>query len=225
MSKQGLDDRDMPGYFLPEDSQLRLARLSDYIKLLARLAQPRGAHGAREWVPEVSVDELAFCFELLSVQVDQVLDEVSWPALRKDNADAPECEATDGTATGLPGMEANGLVFGLTPGQIDTLDRLIQAISAHGDVVAASGKAELAGRTLPLLGQAICEAAAAVRRVLDQVESQRLRQGSGRSSGIGEERALYATELWSPAADTAPASRPAYRSMRRAAQPCSVHLH
>jgi hypothetical protein len=83
MSEHGLNDLDVPGYFLPEESQYRLARLGDHLRFLARLAQPRIADEARELPPEVRMGELAFCLELLAEQVGLVLDEVSWPARRQ----------------------------------------------------------------------------------------------------------------------------------------------
>ncbi|WP_386263407.1 XAC0095 family protein, partial [Xanthomonas translucens] len=41
MAYDRLDDEDMPGYFLPEESQFRLAKLRDHVRFLVRLAQPR----------------------------------------------------------------------------------------------------------------------------------------------------------------------------------------
>ena len=43
----------------------------------------------------------------------------------------------------------------MTMEQIDTLNRLIDIIVAHGDVVIASGEAEFADHTLSVLGDAI----------------------------------------------------------------------
>src|SRR5688500_13916915 len=40
MSKLDSGDLNMPGYFLPEDSQSRLKKLRDHIAFLSRLAQP-----------------------------------------------------------------------------------------------------------------------------------------------------------------------------------------
>ena len=64
--------------------------------------------------------------------------------------------------------------FGITLAQVDALARLVQAVSAHGDVVAVGPMGDLARGTLPQLGQAICDAADALRALLDQVEGQRL---------------------------------------------------
>ncbi|GHH57673.1 XAC0095 family protein [[Pseudomonas] boreopolis] len=188
MSEHAYDDRDMPGYFLPEDSKFRLARLSDHIKFLSRLAQPRIADEEKEWAPEVRMGELAFCLELLADQVDLVLDEVSWPALRTESEDAPERDI----ANEVPEVESEKYAFGITTDQFDALDRLIQAISAHGDVVAASDTAEFADGTLPQIGHAIFDAVETVRGLLDRIEAQPLGNGASRRSGVGEERAVYA---------------------------------
>jgi hypothetical protein len=200
MSKRESDDLGVPGYFLPEDSQLRLAKLSDHIKFLARLAQPR-TYEEREWALEVPVGELAICLESLAEQADLVLQEISWFAPRQVGASAAERD--DDTVAGpeVPDTADERFAFGITLDQIDALDRLIQTICAHGDVVAAGHTAELAHHTLPLMGQAIYDAAAAVRDILDRVETQRLGQASRPRSGVREERAAYATRLASLATD------------------------
>jgi len=79
---------DMSGYFLPEESQFRLVRLGEFITFLARLAQPRSAGEEREAAPKVRAGELAVCMELIAEQLDMVLREVSWPALRMSAAQA-----------------------------------------------------------------------------------------------------------------------------------------
>ncbi|MEZ0470837.1 XAC0095 family protein [Luteimonas salinilitoris] len=196
MSKRESDDLDVPGYWLPEDSQFRLARLRDHVKFLARLAQPRVADEALECAPDVRMGELAFCLEALAEQLDLVLGEVAWPAQRTVTASAPERGVTL-AATQAPDADPGHFAFGVTLDQIDTLDRLIQTISAHGDVVAASNTAELANYTLPSLGHAIHDGAAAVRELLDQVQVQRLGQGPRLRSGVGEEQGAYAAGLTS----------------------------
>ncbi|GHH59395.1 XAC0095 family protein [[Pseudomonas] boreopolis] len=204
MSEHTYDDRDMPGYFLPEDSQLRLVRLSDYVKFLGRLAQPRTAK-ERDVAPEIGMDELAFCMELLAEQMDLVLDEVSWPARRTERKnkaerdDLHEGESKEPDEK-KPGAEADAadFAFGLTADQFDALDRLIQTISAHGDVVAASDTAEFADGTLPLIGHAIFDAMETARGLLDQIEAQSLGNGASRRSGVSEERAVYAVARAEP---------------------------
>jgi hypothetical protein len=200
MSKGKSDDLGMPGYFLPEDSQLRLARLSDHIRFLARLAQPR-TYAEREWALDVPVGELAICLESLAEQADLVLQEMSWFAPRQVGTSAAERGAESTATPEVPDTADQRFAFGITLDQIDALDRLIQTISAHGDVVAAGHTTELSGHTLPLMGHAIYDAAIAVREILDQVEAQRLGQGSRPRSGVGEERAAYAAGLASLAMD------------------------
>jgi hypothetical protein len=127
--------------------------------------------------------------ELLEEQLRLVLDEISWPAYQGE-------ETALGSDTG-PAMEkapdgANDrYLFGVTLEQVDTLHRLIDMISAHGDVVTASREAELADHTLPVLGQAIFDGARAVHAIIRQVESQRLGQTRGSRTGVDEERAVY----------------------------------
>lgn len=83
MSEYRADDLEMAGYFLPEESQFRLVRLGEFIKFLARLAEPRSMAEEREAAPEVRAGELVVCMELLKEQMDMVLREVSWPAQRQ----------------------------------------------------------------------------------------------------------------------------------------------
>jgi hypothetical protein len=200
MSKRESDDPGMPGYFLPEDGQLRLAKLSDHIRFLARLAQPR-TYGEREWALDVPVGELAICLESLAEQADLVLQEMSWFAPRQTGTSAGEHSAESTAAPEVSYTADQRFAFGVTLDQIDALNRLIHTISAHGDVVATGHTAELAHHTLPLMGQAIYDAALAVRTLLDQVEAQRLGQASNPRSGVGEERAAYAAGLAPSAMD------------------------
>jgi hypothetical protein len=79
----------------------------------------------------------------------------------------------------------------MTMEQIDTLNRLIDMIVAHGDVVIASDEAEFADHTLSVLGDAIFNDARTVRAIMRQVNSQRLNPARGSQTGVGEERALY----------------------------------
>lgn len=217
MAKQGLDDTEIPGYFLPEESQLRLVRLSGYIKLLTRLMHSRAADGAREWSPEAGSGELAFGFELLADQVDLVLDELSWPAQRIDDTSAPERGNAVVAVSKPPASQLADLVFGFTVAQIDRLDHLVQTVAAHGDMLAVNGGADLAGRTLPAIGQSICEAAEAMRGVLDQVEqSQRLRPEIALRPGVADQRASYRVGT-SVSVASAPVSLDTYRRSRRTA--------
>ena len=200
MSRHESDDREGLGYLLPEESQLRLARLSGHIRFLARLAQSRIAHASSEHAPEVSLGELTFCLEALADQLDLVLDEVSWPAQGTATVDAPERDITSAAGPEAAGANTGRFIFGVTLDQIDTLERLIQTISAHGDVVSSSDMADLAEHTLPMLGYAIFDGAVAVRDILGEVKEQRLGQGPRPRFGVGEERGIYAAGLVYPAA-------------------------
>lgn len=194
MSKRESDDLGMSGYFLPEDGQLRLAKLRDHITFLARLAQPHTWDEEREWAPEVPVGELSICLELLAEQADLVLGEMSRSARRQVVTSATEYGAAP-VSPEVSGTEDERFAFGITMDQVDALDRLIQAISAYGDVVAAGRTAELADHTLPLMGQAIHDAAAAVRAILDAVEAQRPGPGARSRTGVGEGRCAYRARL------------------------------
>jgi len=88
MSTFDSDDLDTMGYFLPEDSQLRLKKLGEYVTFLANLARPRTSDEDREWLVEIRVGEVAICLELLEEQIGLVLDELSWPALLGDRPGA-----------------------------------------------------------------------------------------------------------------------------------------
>jgi hypothetical protein len=200
MSRHESEDREGLGYWLPEDSQLRLARLSEHIRFLSRLAQPRIAHEALECAQKVSLGELTFCLEALADQLDLVLDEVSWPAQGTATVDAPERDITSAARPEVSGTNPGRFLFGVTLDQVDTLERLIQTISAHGDVVSSSDMADLAEHTLPMLGYAIFDGAVAVRDILGEVKEQRLGQGPRPRSGVGEERGIYAVGPVYPAA-------------------------
>ncbi len=90
MSYAKLDDEDGPGYFLPVEGQVRLARLSDHVRFLARLLAPRTQAEEDAAGRGVRMGEVAFCLELLADQVGQVLEALSWPAQRPwDAADVP----------------------------------------------------------------------------------------------------------------------------------------
>ncbi len=188
MAKHTLDD-ERPGYYLPEDSQQRLVRLSDHIKFLLRLMQPL-ADAAGEPAREVRLAEVAFCLELLGDQVDLVLDEVSWPARRAAQAGVPARDAAD---------QAQGYAFGVTLAQVDALDGWVRTLAAQGDVLATGDAAGWAGGTVPSMGRAVCDAAAAVRGVLDAVETQRLVVGADARLRVEEARAVYALPRALPA--------------------------
>lgn len=191
MSHYRLDDEDMPGYFLPEESQFRLVRLSDHFRFLARLAQPRTQAEERAAEPKVRMDELAFCLELLADQVDLVLDELSYPAQCADKARVARSDATGEVAP-----DAGGGAFRVTLEQMDRLNLLIETASAHARVVAVGDATERAGQALPEVGDTICDAVDQVRALLLQIEHQPLRDPT--PEGVREERAVYAVERVAP---------------------------
>jgi hypothetical protein len=191
MSKLDSDDLETTGYFLPEDSRFRLKKLREYAEFLSHLAQPRMADEEQERTPEIRMGEMAICLELLAQQVGLVLDEISWPAQRDEEEAASGTDAEPEAAEEMTDGAGSRYIFGVTLDQIDTLNRLIGMISAHGDVVIASDDAEFAHHTLSLIGDAIFGDARAVRKIIRQVESQRLGQARGSQTGVGEERAAY----------------------------------
>ncbi|SOD56146.1 XAC0095 family protein [Pseudoxanthomonas wuyuanensis] len=220
MSKHESSDLGTPGYFLPEDSQFRLKKLREYTEFLSRLAQPRTPEEEEECAPEVRMGELAVCLQLLSEQVELLLEELSQPATRKAeaaNADADadaEAEEDDEEEDEDEEEEddapekmqeisvavAERYSFGVTLAQIDSLDLLTQTISAHGDVVAGSHEAEFADHTLPRIGQAIYDGVEAVRAILDEVEDQPLGPSRRPLGRVGETRAVYDAGFAGPAA-------------------------
>ncbi|MDH5821724.1 hypothetical protein QFW77_01775 [Luteimonas sp. RD2P54] len=219
MSKHDLEEMGTTGYFLAEDSQFRLKKLQDYMMFLSQLAQPRSSEEEHPWGPgpDIRTADLEICLELLAEQVQIVLDEVSWPAERvpkaagstKQAEAAEDADEADETEAG--GMEVSGedavpedpdtaaqrYVFGITGDQFDTLDRLVQTISAHSDMVASTNAADLASGTVSLVGQAIFDGMETVRAILDAVEAQSLGR-LGDRTGVGEERAVYGTPIGRP---------------------------
>ncbi|MCW0404919.1 hypothetical protein NB689_000303 [Xanthomonas sacchari] len=188
MAHDRLDDDDMPGYFLPEDSQFRLAKLRDHVRFLVRLAQPRTQAEERAAEPKVRMGELALCLELLAEQVDLVLDALSYPAQRTDTTRSAWPDATDQAAT-----DAGSGTFRVTQQQIDRLTQLADTVLANVQMLAAGDAAERAGQTPPEVGNTLCAAANDVRELLLQIAQQPLREPP--SNRVREERAVYALEF------------------------------
>ena len=182
MSTFDSDDRGGSCYLLTEDGQLRLRQLGDHMTFLSQLAQPRTADEEADARPEVAMGELAVCLELLSEQVDQVLEGVSWSGRRKKNK-------TDAYAAADTVDER--FSFGLTMDQVDALNRLSALLSAHGDVVSASETTEFVDHPLASLGQAIFESAQAVRDIMREVEADQSLRAKPSTTGVREERAVY----------------------------------
>lgn len=184
------------GYFLPEDSQLRLKKLREYVGFLAHLAWPRIADESKEWTAGIRPGEVAICLELLEEQIGQVLGELSWPGERGERAAAREADAQAKAAesdVAGPAMDEAGsrYVFGVTLSQSDEINRLIDMIWAHGDVVVASDDAEFADHTLFIVGDAIFSSATKLREIILDVNAQRLDPAHGPRTGVREEPATY----------------------------------
>ncbi len=67
-------------YLLPENAQLRLLQTRDHLRFLAALARPRyvsNTSGINE--PPIPMDALAFCFDMLAEQLDDVLLQTTVP--------------------------------------------------------------------------------------------------------------------------------------------------
>jgi hypothetical protein len=189
-------DLETTGYFLPEDSQLRLKQLREYVGFLANLARPRMADESRECTAGIRPGEVAICLELLEEQIGQVLDELSWPAERGEGAVAreadAEAEAAEPDVAGpVMGEAGSRYVCGVTVDQIDEINLLIDMIRAHGDVVAAEGDAEFADHTLSTVGNAIFSGAKKLSEIVLDVEAQRLDSACRSRTGVREERATY----------------------------------
>ena len=75
MSTIDSEDRDVTGYFLPEDTQLRLKQLREYVGFLTNLARPRRPAEDSECYNEIRPGEVAICFELIEEQIGLVLDD------------------------------------------------------------------------------------------------------------------------------------------------------
>ncbi|MBB6187004.1 hypothetical protein [Rhodanobacter sp. MP7CTX1] len=78
-------------------------------------------------------------------------------------------------------MTHDRLVFGVTIDQIDELNSLLRTITANGDVVKICSADALHPQSVSTLGEAIFNAALAVREVFGQVEGQRLQNRDGGS--------------------------------------------
>ncbi|MEN4905099.1 hypothetical protein [Luteimonas sp. TWI1437] len=215
MSNHDTHDTERAGYFLPEDDRTRLAKLRDHMEFLSRLAEPRTRDEELDDPPEVSHGELATCLAMLAEQAELVLEAMAWrprpdapskprAATATNDAAAPPSEpaddpeatpyatpyaTTDSPARAIDIPEA--YVFGVTIDQADALDRLVQTLMAHGDVLASGHEDDLADATVPTLGLAISEGADAVREILEQVQDQLIERSAKSHSGVREDRPAY----------------------------------
>ena len=217
MSTFNADDLETKGYFLREDSQLRLKKLREYVEFLANLARPRMADEAKEWYAEIRPGEVAICQELLEEQIGQVLDELSWPAERGERAAAGEADAQAEACTETAEPNAaepmtdeagNRYLFGVTLDQLDEINLLLASLRALGNVVTCSDHAELSDVTLSIMGDAIVRDAQKLRDILDDVNAQELEPPHGTKAGVREEWASYlALPARSPMGRTSPIVR------------------
>jgi hypothetical protein len=200
MSTFDSEDLETMGYFLPEDSQLRLKKLREYVEFLANLARPRTSVEEKEWYAEIRPGEVAVCLELLEEQIAQVLNELSWPAERGERVVAGEAdaEAEDYTQAAEPEVvepvmdeAGNRFLFGVTLNQIDEINLLLSSLRALGHVVTCSDHAELSDVTLSIMGDAIVRDAQKLRDIIDDVNAQELEPARGTRTGVREERATY----------------------------------
>jgi len=196
MSTFDADDLETMGYFLPEDSQLRLKKLREYVEFLANLARPRTSVEEKECYAEIRPGEVAVCLELLEEQIAQVLNELSWPAERGEadaHANAEDSAEAAEPAVAEPVMDeaGNRCLFGVTLTQLDDINLLLDSLRAHGNVVTTSDHAELSDVTLSIMGDAIVRDAQKLRDIIGDVNAQRLGPSHGAKPGVREERATY----------------------------------
>ena len=202
MSTFDSDDLETTGYFLPEDSQLRLKQLREYVGFLTNLARPRRPDEDREWYAEIRPGEVAICMELLEEQIGQVLDELSWPAERGERAAACEADAHAGAEdyteaaepdVAEPAMDdaGNRCFFGVTLDQIDEINLLLDSLRAYGNVVTCSDHAELSDVTLSIMGDAIVRDVMKLRDIISDVNAQELEPPHRTKPGVREEWATY----------------------------------
>ena len=201
MSTFDSDDPGAMGYFLPEDSQLRLKKLREYVVFLANLARPRTTED-QEWTAEIHVGEVAVCLELLEEQIAQVLHELSWPAERGETVAAGEADAhasaegcTEAAEPDVAGPvmdeAGNRCLFGVTLDQLDDINLLLVSLRALGNVVTCSDHAELSDVTLSIMGDAIVRDTEKLRDIIRDVNAQELGPARGTRTGVDEERATY----------------------------------
>ena len=196
MSTIDSEDRNVTGYFLPEDTQLRLKQLREYVGFLTNLARPRRPDEDSECYNEIRPGEVAICFELIEEQIGQVLDELSWPGERGEAAEAPKAAAdTDAEAAEVaePSSEEAGhrWIAGVSLSQIDEIHLVLDSLRAHGNVVASSDEAKLKGVTLSVMGDAICRDAQKLRDIVDAIYDEQRLQPRASKPGVREEEATY----------------------------------
>jgi hypothetical protein len=206
MSTIDSEDRNVTGYFLPEDTQLRLKQLREYVGFLTNLARPRRPDEDSECYNEIRPGEVAICFELIEEQIGLVLDELSYPAERGERVATPETAADTETEAeeADEGVEAPDVaepsaneaprryVAGVTLAQVDEMNLLLGSLHALGNVVVCSDQAELSAATLTVMGDAIYRDVGVLRGIVDDIYyEQRLEPPLVVRPGVREEEATY----------------------------------
>ncbi len=212
MSTIDSEDRNVTGYFLPEDALLRLKQLRDYVGFLASLARPCSTDEEQTWTAEIRASEMATCLAMLEEQIGQVLGRHCPPAERHQRAAAGEADPSAGAQAAAPeatepAMEdaGNGWSFGVGLAQIDEIHLLLDSLRAHGNVVASSDEAKLKDVTLSIMGDAICRDAQKLRDIVDAIyDAQRLQPPHNSKPGVREEGATYLTPPACMSMDGAP---------------------
>jgi hypothetical protein len=208
MSEHAFDDRDMTGYYLPEDSQQLLTQIRQHLHFLARLATSRRTDEPREAAAAVDMAGLKFCMDQLAGQLDLVIQAASkleQPQSQQSPDDTLEADGDedneaisddldeeDDAPANAYAMQANDepLVLGVTLDQFDKLKLLVASIKAFGDAVFADVTADFAKGTLSMLGYTIFDRAVEVDDILSDIDAQPLGRGTGRYS-VKEAPATY----------------------------------
>ncbi|NII11743.1 hypothetical protein [Oleiagrimonas sp. C23AA] len=219
MSMIEVEDPKATGYFLPEETQLRLKKLHEYATFLANLARPRQSDPSLEGFAEIRPGEVGICLEHFEEQIGGVLDEIGWPALlikeaTATDADAPpahkskeEAEtAIKATAT-QTGQSAAAVTsprgYTATLDQVDQMNLLLASLHAVGNVVACADHAELSDATLSIMGDAIYRDVAALRKIVDDIYYLAPESDDTSSTEVQEAHASYlALPKHAPTANT-----------------------
>ncbi|MBA3981905.1 MAG: hypothetical protein C0462_15030, partial [Alcanivorax sp.] len=141
-------------------------------------------------------------------QDDEVREEAHEREVQEDEASPArsKAEAAPGDNTVEAPAGAERLLFGVTLEQMDELDRLLNLIYAHGDVVHNSEEVDMAIGTVSAVGHAIFDDAMAAQEIMEQVTAQRLPWAPRLSPRVREEPAVYNAGFASPAVERAPAT-------------------
>jgi hypothetical protein len=211
MSEHAFDDKDMTGYYLPENSQRLLTQIRQHIHFLARLARPHRANETHEAAPSLGGADLMFCLEQLAGQLDLVLKAAcrqEQPQSAQSTADTLKADGEEDDEAISDDLDEDGdapahtyamqsddepLVLGVTLDQFDKLKLLVASIKAFGDAVFADVSADFAKGTLSMLGYTIFDRAVEVDDILSDIDAQTLPRGTGRYS-VKEAPAVYGAQ-------------------------------